>query len=155
MSGSHGQATRQPQLPTIQQVLHKHLAMLTVLLGWGPQAWCGFPRGTKWRKVECHRNYSLALWVGGCPGVCITATFFFSLKKQKKQKKNKQLPNPCQQFNQYWTVLFLQVTGVLLIIFSFIICFSLPLLTFPAFFLFCMRTKIHFETTGKAYMYFA
>ena len=87
MSGSHGQATRQPQLPTIQQVLHKHLAMLTVLLGWGPQAWCGFPRGTKWRKVECHRNYSLALWVDGCPGVCITATFFFSLKKQKKQKK--------------------------------------------------------------------
>ena len=48
--------------------------------------------------------------------------------------------------------LFLQVIGVLLIIFSFIICFSLPLFTFPAFFLFCTRTKIHFETIGKAYI---
>ena len=90
MTGSHGQATRQPQLSTLQQVLHKNLTTLTVLLGWGPQAWWWISKGTKWRKVECHRNYSLALWVGGCPGVCITATFFFFSLKKKKKKKKKQ-----------------------------------------------------------------
>lgn len=64
---------------------------------WGevPKLGGGFPRGTKWRKVECHRNYSLALWVGGCPGVCITATFFFfSFKKKKKATKSTSAVQP-------------------------------------------------------------
>ena len=107
---------------------------------WGevPKLGGGFPRGTKWRKVECHRNYSLALWVGGCPGVCITATFFFfPLKKKKKKSYQIHVSSPTNT-EQFF---FLQVIGVLLIIFSFIICFSLPLFTFPAFFLFCTRKK--------------
>ena len=53
-------------------VLHENLTTLTNLLGWSPQAWWWISRGTKWRKVECHRNYSLALWVGGCAGVSIS-----------------------------------------------------------------------------------
>lgn len=40
-----------------------------------------------------------------------------------------------------------------LIIFSFIVCFSLPLFTFPTFFLFCTITKIHFETIKKVFAY--
>lgn len=40
---------------------------------------------------------------------------------------------------------FLRKLFGVLIIFSFIICFSLPLFTFPTFFLLCTITKIHFE----------
>lgn len=47
---------------------------------------------------------------------------------------------------------FRRLFGVL-IIFSFIICFSLPLFTFPAFFFLCIITKIHFETTEEHFAY--
>ena len=39
VTGSHGQLTHQSQLFTLQQVLHKNLTTLTILLWWSPQAW--------------------------------------------------------------------------------------------------------------------
>lgn len=95
-------------------------------------------------EAECHRNYSLALWVGGCPGVCITATFFFFFLNSYQIHMSS--PTNTEQF------FFRRLFGVL-IIFSFIICFSLPLFTFPAFFFLCIITKIHFETTEEHFAY--
>lgn len=131
------QTVDSPAIHATARVLHENLTTLTILLGWSPQAWWWISKGTKWRKVECHRNYSLALWVGRCPGVCITATFL-----KNSYQIHMSSPTNTEQF------FFCRLFGVL-IIFSFIICFSLPLFTLSAFFLLCTITKICFEKIGK------
>lgn len=84
------------------------------------------------------------LWLFGWVGILgfVSQLPFFFLNSYQIRMSS---PTNTEQF------FFCKLFGVL-IIFSFIVCFSLPLFTFPTFFLLCTITKIHFKTMGKAFV---
>ena len=129
--------THQSQLSTLQQVLHKNLTNAYNFVGVkSPSLVVDFQEGLNGERWNVTGTILwLFGWVGVLGFVSQLPFFFFPLKKKKSYQIHVSSPTNTEQF------FFLQVIGVLLIIFSFIICFSLPLFTFPAFFLFCMRKK--------------